>query len=53
MLIPRVLYLVPRVETMIVALVEMMSPMFIALPAGWRQVLVFGADIIFAQCACS
>ena len=53
MLIPQVLYLVPRVETMIVAPLEMMSPMFIALPVGWSQVLVQGADSIFAQCAYS
>jgi len=53
MLIPQVLYLVPRVETMIVAPLEMMSPMFIALPVGWSQVLVQGAGSIFAQCAYS
>jgi len=53
MLIPQVLYLVPRVETMIVASLEIMSPIFIALLAGWSQVLVLGASSIFAQCACS
>jgi len=40
-------------ETMIVASLEMVSPMFIALPASWSQVLVVGAGSIFAQCACS
>ena len=34
MLIPQVFYLVPKVENMIVAPLEMVSPIFIALPAA-------------------
>ena len=38
---------------MIVAPLEMVPPMFIALLAGWSQVLALGASNIFAQYACS
>ena len=34
------LYLVPKVETTIIAPLEMVSPMFIASPTGWSHVLV-------------
>jgi len=46
------LYLIPKVESMIVAPLEMVSPMFITLLAVWSQVIVVGAHSIFAQCAC-
>jgi len=53
MLILRCFYLVSKVETMIVAPLEMVSPMFVSLPAGWSQVLILGTSNIFTQFACS
>jgi len=38
---------------MIVAPLEMVSPMFIDFATVWSQALVLGASNIFAWCACS